>query len=265
MAPAAQPIPSLAVRCNHAVDRGDLLRLLRLGIPAEEAGRLCGFVLIEQAEQPEPRHARPSATQTQPASEPKLTSASPQAAPPLWRAIGPDLRQPDPAERQRPACLDRVTGRTGDQLRATNPAIVPPSPLASPARLGSMLRRMLTIQWPGSDVDAPKLVRLLDHAFKERVINPLSTMLEDKSVGPGQRLAMTVTGQPPLLLNAGGKKSLTDDKRAVRIFEVFQPHVVQQLGLTRLSAAVRALDDEAVVAAPEPVRGTRSPIPPHKL
>ncbi len=52
---------------------------------------------------------------------------------------------------------------------------------------------------------------------------------------------------------------------AVRIFEVFQPAVVQQLGLTRLSAAVRALDDEAVVAAPEPVRGTRSPIPPHKL
>lgn len=161
MAPAAQPIPSLPVRCNHAVDRGDLLRLLRLGIPAEEAGKLCGFVLIEQAEQPEPQYSRPSATQVPPPSEPKLTSARPQGAPPLWRAIGPDLRQPDPVERQRPACLDRVTGKTGDQLAAKNPAIIAPAPLASPARLGSMLRRILTIQWPGTDVDAPKLVRLL--------------------------------------------------------------------------------------------------------
>ncbi len=163
MAPAAQPLPSLPVGCHHAVDRGDLLRLLRLGIPPEEAGRLCGFVLIEQPEQPESHSPRPLTTRVPPSSEPKVTPAPPQAAPQLWRAIGPDLRQPDPAERQRPACLDRkgLEGKTGDELRAKNPAIVPPAPLASPARLGSMLRRMLTIPWPGSNVDAPKLVRLL--------------------------------------------------------------------------------------------------------
>jgi hypothetical protein len=53
---------------------------------------------------------------------------------------------------------------------------------------------------------------------------------------------------------------------AVRIFELFLPQAATALGFARLSAAVRAIDDESTgTVANEAARGTRSPIPPHKL
>jgi hypothetical protein len=53
---------------------------------------------------------------------------------------------------------------------------------------------------------------------------------------------------------------------AVRIFEVFQPTAATALGLARLSAAIRALDEEPTgVSGGDAIRAARSPIPPHKL
>jgi hypothetical protein len=53
---------------------------------------------------------------------------------------------------------------------------------------------------------------------------------------------------------------------AVRIFETFLPAAAAQLGLARLSAAIRAIDDTPTgTVASEASRGARSPIPPHKL
>jgi hypothetical protein len=53
---------------------------------------------------------------------------------------------------------------------------------------------------------------------------------------------------------------------AVRIFETFQPQAAASLGLARLTAALRALDEEpSAVTASDSIRGARSAIPPHKL
>jgi len=66
-------------------------------------------------------------------------------------------------------------------------------------------------------------------------------------------------------VNLGQQFCLT----VVRIYETFLPAAVTSLGLNRLSAAVRALDDEpaagATASASDTQRGGRSPIPPHKL
>ncbi len=53
---------------------------------------------------------------------------------------------------------------------------------------------------------------------------------------------------------------------AVRICETFLPDAVTALGMARLTAALRAIDDEPTgVTSTESSRGARSPIPPHKL
>jgi hypothetical protein len=54
---------------------------------------------------------------------------------------------------------------------------------------------------------------------------------------------------------------------SLRIFETFQPESAAALGFEKLSAALRAMDDTGDrIPAPAPrMRGTRSPIPPHKL
>lgn len=51
---------------------------------------------------------------------------------------------------------------------------------------------------------------------------------------------------------------------AVRIYETFLPEAAASLGFSRLSAAIRAIDDEPTGVV-ETVRLARSPIPPHKL
>jgi hypothetical protein len=54
--------------------------------------------------------------------------------------------------------------------------------------------------------------------------------------------------------------------QAVRIYETFLPAAAASLGFARLSAAIRAIDDEPTgTVATETGRGARSPIPPHKL
>jgi hypothetical protein len=54
--------------------------------------------------------------------------------------------------------------------------------------------------------------------------------------------------------------------QAVRIYETFLPAAASSLGFARLSAAIRAIDDEPTgTVATETGRGARSPIPPHKL
>jgi len=63
-------------------------------------------------------------------------------------------------------------------------------------------------------------------------------------------------------VNLGQQFCLT----AVRIYETFLPEAVAALGMARLSAALRAIDDEpAAVSSTDSIRGARSPIPPHKL
>jgi|GEM_PF-5977458 len=51
---------------------------------------------------------------------------------------------------------------------------------------------------------------------------------------------------------------------AVRIYETFLPNAASSLGFTRLSAAIRAIDDEPT-GVTDTARIARSPIPPHKL
>jgi hypothetical protein len=53
-------------------------------------------------------------------------------------------------------------------------------------------------------------------------------------------------------------------REAVRIYETFLPEAAANLGFARLSAAIRAMDDEPTGVI-ETVRLARSPIPPHKL
>lgn len=63
-------------------------------------------------------------------------------------------------------------------------------------------------------------------------------------------------------VNLGQQFCLT----AVRIYETFLPEAVATLGMARLSAALRAIDDEPTgVTSTDSIRGARSPIPPHKL
>jgi hypothetical protein len=63
-------------------------------------------------------------------------------------------------------------------------------------------------------------------------------------------------------VNLGQQFCLT----AVRIYETFLPEAVASLGMARLSAALRAIDDEPTgVTSSDSIRGARSPIPPHKL
>ncbi|MFT3922398.1 MAG: hypothetical protein QM778_07690 [Myxococcales bacterium] len=51
---------------------------------------------------------------------------------------------------------------------------------------------------------------------------------------------------------------------AVRIYETFLPNAASSLGFARLSAAIRAIDDEPT-GVTDTARIARSPIPPHKL
>jgi hypothetical protein len=54
--------------------------------------------------------------------------------------------------------------------------------------------------------------------------------------------------------------------QAVRIYETFLPAAAASLGFARLAAAIRVIDDEPTgTVATDTGRGTRSPIPPHKL
>ncbi len=63
-------------------------------------------------------------------------------------------------------------------------------------------------------------------------------------------------------VNLGQQFCLT----AVRIYETFLPEAVATLGMARLSAAIRAIDDEtSPVSSNDSIRSARSPIPPHKL
>lgn len=63
-------------------------------------------------------------------------------------------------------------------------------------------------------------------------------------------------------VNLGQQFCLT----AVRIYETFLPEAVATLGMARLSAAIRAIDDEpSAVTSTDSIRSARSPIPPHKL
>jgi len=149
------------IRCAHSVDRGDVLRLVRMGIPREQAGALCGFVVRVDEDARASVPSRAPAHPTAPPLPTKAPSTGSHQAPPLWRAIGPDLREPDPAERQRPACLNDVPAKSNHELAARTHAIVKAAPLAPTSRLCSLLRRMLTVHLPGAGADAPRLVRLL--------------------------------------------------------------------------------------------------------
>ena len=49
------------------------------------------------------------------------------------------------------------------------------------------------------------------------------------------------------------------------LYETFLPAAVSSLGFGRLSAALRAIDEETANASSDAARAARSPIPPHKL
>jgi formylglycine-generating enzyme required for sulfatase activity len=150
------------VYCNHSVSLGDLLRLLHLGIPREEACKLTGFIPVEVKEQAEYQERKRGVQRLKPPPGPKgetQESQQEQHAPPLWRAIGPKLREPDPADRQRPRCLEEVKPQSGSALAARSHKMISPPPLMPPSRLSSVLFRMLTVKAPGALVDDTKLVR----------------------------------------------------------------------------------------------------------
>ena len=110
---ASQTLPGILC-CAHAAGRGDLVRLVQEhGIPREHAAALLGFDIVEMEVDKLPRSQAVTV-----GMDVAIAKAEPEPAGklPLWRAIGPVLREPVPADRQPPSCLVEAHARSGAAL-----------------------------------------------------------------------------------------------------------------------------------------------------
>jgi hypothetical protein len=156
----AQPA---AVQSKGALGRGDLLRLLKLGLAPEAAGDLLGY------RPPESPAAHASTEMVGGAARVGVAESlslgeevSAQViraptAPPLWRVIGPDVTVTD-SENQIPKCLR--AGPACSEAALSNRTDEAPEvrPLLNVARLGVTLRGLLLREGETDEVDDVRLV-----------------------------------------------------------------------------------------------------------
>jgi formylglycine-generating enzyme required for sulfatase activity len=149
-----------------ALGRGDLLRLLNLGMTPDAAGGLLGY----RAPEPAVRSDQP---QTDAKSEGTIsprkeipdqatgeTPETPVLAPRLWRATGPKLAEAD-ASSQIPKFLLTGTACSEEELSNRTADAPPVRPLLSKARLGVTLRGLLLRETETDQVDVDRLVDAL--------------------------------------------------------------------------------------------------------
>ncbi len=153
---------SAAIQSKGALGRGDLLRLLKLGLAPESAGDLLGYrpparptvasdLVISASVNAFAGAATAAVTAV------VIPAAPPSTAPSLWRVIGPDVTVTD-GENQIPKCLRAGPACSETALSNRTDAAPAVRPLLNKARLGGTLRGLLLREGEIDEVDDVRLV-----------------------------------------------------------------------------------------------------------
>jgi formylglycine-generating enzyme required for sulfatase activity len=164
---------------GRVVGRADLLRLLHLGIDRETAAALTGFlpsgVPFADSMPLGAGYSFAPAGATE-LDVPEVDSDDVQFAPPLWRAVGPVVRDIEPVVSQAPDWLRHTSPLEDFEFHGSGSCPSRPRPLVTRARLGQALRSLVSEPRESGHVDEPRLVRQIARCSPPRRVARLKRL-----------------------------------------------------------------------------------------